>query len=282
MNWWRLFGYANTSFHHSPNPIELESLPDRKRINMADLCKAVTPTCRLNPFLFNGHLQTFWTAVKSQDIPIYYKRKVFEAEDPAFAGIFAVDFVVSPYHETDESLPPRTTHYNDTDIEELGCLDTKPMLITLHGLSGGSHEIYLRSVLEPVLQEGWEACVINSRGCAKSSITSGVLYNARATWDIRQVVKWLRKKFPNRPLFGIGYSLGANILVNVRIVDKLRQPYAEVNLIMVPLPVSWRRRVKLCIESSRSMFKPLEFGNRINSTPTNLARVGGILEGDGI
>lgn len=220
MNWWGLFGYASTSFHHSPNSIELETTPDRKRTNLAELCKAATPICRLNPFLFNGHLQTVWTTFSSQDIPIYYKRKIFEAEDPALAGIFAVDFTVSPYHETDESLPPRTTHYNDKEVVELGCLDTKPMLIALHGLSGGSHEIYLRSVLEPILGEGWEACVINSRGCAKSSITSGVLYNARATWDIRQLVNWLRNKFPNRPLFGIGFSLGANILVNVGIVDK--------------------------------------------------------------
>lgn len=223
MNWWWLFGYASTSFYHSPDPIEFETIPDRKRTNLAELCQAVTPICRLNPFLFNGHLQTFWTAVKSKDIPIYYKRKTFEAEDAAFAGTFAVDFVVAPYQETDESLPPRTTYYNPLELDELGGMDTKPMLITLHGLSGGSHEIYLRSVLEPVLHDGWEACVINSRGCAKSPITKGVLYNARATWDIRQVVKWLRKKFPYRPLFGIGYSLGACILVNVRIVDKLRR-----------------------------------------------------------
>jgi predicted alpha/beta-fold hydrolase len=47
-----------------------------------------------------------------------------------------------------------------------------------------------------------------------SKITSSVLYNARATWDCRQTVSWLRKKFPNRPLFGIGFSLGANILTN--------------------------------------------------------------------
>jgi predicted alpha/beta-fold hydrolase len=40
------------------------------------------------------------------------------------------------------------------------------------------------------------------------------LYNARATWDVRQVVKWLKKSFPNRPLFGLGFSLGANILTN--------------------------------------------------------------------
>lgn len=33
---------------------------------------------------------------------------------------------------------------------------------------------------------------------------------------MRQVIRWLRKTFPNRPLFAIGYSLGANILVNVR------------------------------------------------------------------
>ena len=83
--------------------------------------------------------------------------------------------------------------------------------------SGGSHEVYLRHAIAPLVKEGkWEICVVNSRGCAMSKITSGVLYNARATWDVRQAVKWLRSKYPNRPLFGLGFSLGANILTNVR------------------------------------------------------------------
>lgn len=30
-----------------------------------------------------------------------------------------------------------------------------------------------------------------------------------------QVVKFLSKTFPNRPLFGLGFSLGANMLTNV-------------------------------------------------------------------
>jgi len=93
--------------------------------------------------------------------------------------------------------------------------DSKPMLVVLHGLSGGSHEIYLRHAIAPLIGEGgWEACVVNSRGCAGSKITSSVLYNARATWDVRQVVKFLRKTFPNRPLFGLGFSMGANMLTN--------------------------------------------------------------------
>lgn len=130
-----------------------------------------------------------------------------------------MDFVVPAYDNEvhNDDLPPRTSYYTDEEFGELGSEDdTKPMLVTLHGLSGGSHEIYLRHVLWSLVEAGWEACVVNSRGCAKSRITTGVLYNARATWDVRQTVKWLREKWPRRPLFGLGFSLGANILVNVR------------------------------------------------------------------
>ena len=221
MDFWRLLGYARTSFYNHASPIDLPAKDSGEPINILDFCKQITPVCRLNPFLFNGHLQTFWTAVKSYDIPIYYKRHIFSAEEPAFPGTFAVDFVVKAYEGADESLPPRTAYYEDAEFENIGSMDNKPMLFALHGLSGGSYEIYLRHVLRPLVDGGgWEACVVNSRGCAKSKITTGVLYNARATWDVRQVVKWLRKTYPNRPLFGIGFSLGANILVNVRIVHR--------------------------------------------------------------
>jgi hypothetical protein len=114
-------------------------------------------------------------------------------------------------------LPERTSFFSEDQFAVLPSDDTKPMLVVLHGLSGGSHELYLRHVLAPlVADKSWEACVVNSRGCAQTKVTSHVLYNARATWDVRQSVKWLRKMFPNRPLFGIGFSQGANILTNVR------------------------------------------------------------------
>lgn len=223
MDFWRLLGYARTSFYSHVSSIALPAKDENSTpTDLLEFCRRITPICRLNPFLFNGHLQTFWTAVKSYDIPIYYRRYIFSAEDPAFAGTFAVDFVVESNEGTDDNLPPRTTYYKDAEFEKIESLDGRPMVVTLHGLSGGSHEIYLRHVLRPLVDAGWEACVVNSRGCAMSKITTGVLYNARATWDIRQVVKWLRQKFPNRPLFGLGFSLGANILVNVRTLDSIQ------------------------------------------------------------
>ncbi len=266
MDFWRIFGYSKTSFYHHPDTIDLPT-KDGKMTSLLELCKTSTPPCHLNPLLFNGHLQTFWTVTKYQDIPIYYKRKIFEADDPAFAGTFAVDFVVPPNKDEDVSLPSRTTYFEDAEFGEVGSLDSKPMLVTLHGLSGGSHEIYLRHVLRPIMEAGWEACVVNSRGCAMSSVTTEVLYNARATWDVRQVVKWLRKTFPNRPLFGIGYSLGANIMVNVRIVDeldmKIELSVSDGSILCV---VPRGRRIQLCTASCRSMFKSMESRSWLFST----------------
>jgi predicted alpha/beta-fold hydrolase len=215
MEW---LGHAKINFVHAVETLKL-TRKDGTATDLASICQESTPPCHLNPFLFNGHLQTIFTAVKNDGPPIFYKRKIFEAEDPAFAGSFAVDFAVKPNQEQDETLPIRTSYFNDEEFETIGSLDSRPMLVILHGLSGGSHDITLHHVIAPLIaaegEKQWEACVVNSRGCAMHKITSSILYNARATWDCRQMVKWLRVKFPNRPLFGIGFSLGANILTNV-------------------------------------------------------------------
>ncbi|KAJ9237562.1 hypothetical protein DTO169E5_5148 [Paecilomyces variotii] len=226
---------GRVSFHHSKdNELLLSKKSDdadaKSHISLADICRAATPSsCQLNPLLFNGHLQTAYTTIKSHDIPIYYKRRMFQADNPQYSGQFAIDFVVEPYETptdpevTDAArrytlpsgLPPRTAFFTADEFASLPSSDSKPMLVMLHGLSGGSHELYLRHVVAPLAaSRRWEICVVNSRGCAQTKINSGVLYNARATWDVRQAVKWLRKTFPNRPLFGIGFSLGANILAN--------------------------------------------------------------------
>ncbi|KAI2791794.1 hypothetical protein POX_c04673 [Penicillium oxalicum] len=202
----------------------------KQQTTLVNICRDATPaTCHLNPMLFNGHLQTMYTVLKHDNVPVYYKRRMFEAESAMFMGTYAIDFVVKPYEMppegelTDQArnytqpsgLPPRTSFYSEEEFARIPSDDTRPMLVVLHGLSGGSHEVYLRHVLSPLIADGtWEACVVNSRGCSQTKISTGVLYNARATWDVRQSVKWLRKTFPNRPLFGIGFSLGANILAN--------------------------------------------------------------------
>ncbi len=185
MDW---FGRAKIAFTHSPSPLALQR-KDGSATDLLKLCEASTPTCQLNPLLFNGDLQTMWTAVKEAGPPIYYRRRVFDADHKTYKGTFTVDFTVSPHQDVDDSLPPRTAYFSENDFANIGSDDSKPMLIVLHGLSGGSYEIYLRHAIAPLVLNGgdWEVCVVNARGCAQSKVTTGVLFNARATWDVRQV-----------------------------------------------------------------------------------------------
>lgn len=134
------------------------------------------------------------------------------------------------------------------------------MLVVLHGLCGGSHEEYLRHVLAALTADGsWEACVLNARGCSQTKITTGVLYHAVATWDLRQTVEWLRETFPNRPLFGIGFSLGANILATVCLLSTMNQLRTYANY--RPCKVLRTRKRGLSTEGGSILRKSMEYRN---------------------
>ncbi|KAL9084730.1 MAG: hypothetical protein Q9159_005085 [Coniocarpon cinnabarinum] len=250
MDPWSWLGFAKTTFHAADTTVDIPfKTSDSQSLKKVCSDPSVTPPCRLTPLLPGGHLQTVNFALSKDDFPIYYRRQVFDSDDPNYPGTFAVDFVshadaseASKGQNDDVKVQRRPAQIkgnlfcpsgarlfeeDEWAAMDRGSQDTAPMLVVMHGLSGGSHEVYLKECLAPfVLQPKgsapkWEACVVNARGCAGSAITSGVLFNARATWDFRQTVKWLRKRFPNRPLFGIGFSLGANILVNVSLRSQL-------------------------------------------------------------
>lgn len=177
----------------------------------------------LSPVLFNGHLQTCFTTVrKFDDIDVVnYKRYMMTYPD---GGEGALDIIV-PEFEPSTYIPPTQLAFqppleknysygNDTD-SLLKSDDDKPMLVALHGLTGGSHESYVRSIVSRLTsQHGFEACVLNSRGCCQSQITTPQLYNGGWTNDINFVMNQLFQMYPNRSFYMIGFSLGASILSN--------------------------------------------------------------------
>lgn len=130
----------------------------------------------------------------------------------------------------------------DAQVEEV---DQRPIIVALHGISGGSHELYLRQVLDPLVTgaptsrggetgPAWDAVVVNARGCANAPVTSSKLFNARATWDVKQFLDWLHERFPHRKLFGVGFSLGANILINVGSLPQNALPMPQIFVQILP------------------------------------------------
>ncbi|CAH0027084.1 unnamed protein product [Clonostachys rhizophaga] len=183
MDW---LGRSKIQFTHAASPLKLERR-DGESTDLLQVCEQSIPPCNLSPVLFNGHLQTLWTTVRQDAPPIYYKRRTFEATTKNTTALLRWTLW--------SALSLKTVFYTDDEFQAIGSDDTKPQLIVLHGMTGGSHEPYLRHCIA-LLNEGWSICVVNSRGCAGSKITSEVLYNARATWDFRQVVTWFQAEIP--------------------------------------------------------------------------------------
>ncbi|KZT22921.1 AB-hydrolase YheT [Neolentinus lepideus HHB14362 ss-1] len=175
-----------------------------KPLTLVDLVKTEVPALHGPEPIFRsvwwlpgGNAQTIYCSLGAfnQVDPIVYERKLLRLPD---GGTLALD-ITPPF-----SVHPRT----------IG----EPVLLVTHGLTGGSHESYVRAALTALASlelpsdRRFRAVVLNSRGCNGSPVTSPKLYHAGTTDDIRDAVLWICHTFPGSSIFGLGFSLGANTL----------------------------------------------------------------------
>lgn len=202
-------------------------------IPFSELVNSVTElkngsTFYVKPWLFTGDLQTMYFAAAdfSKTFQVYYGRRLITLPD---GGTVTADFSIpAPDSEkefnelAEKHLPedwpkqhPRTRFLTPEEIISQGSDDEKPLVVICHGLGGGSHEPVIRSLVEKLNKvDGFEAVVLNSRGCSRSKLSTPELFNGLATDDLRNFVKLLKEIYPNRPLYAVGFSFGATILAN--------------------------------------------------------------------
>ncbi|KAI8989626.1 AB-hydrolase YheT [Trametes punicea] len=164
-----------------------------------DKVPSLAPTATFDGvwWLPGGDAQTVYSSIAdfSQVDPVVYERRYLQLPDQ---GIVAIDI-----------SPPLASHPISRAEE---------VLFVAHGLTGGSHESYVRAVLARVTPSknagglGLRAVVFNFRGCNGSPVVTPRLYHAGSSDDIRHVILWICHTFPECRIYGLGFSLGGNIL----------------------------------------------------------------------
>ncbi|XP_071701814.1 embryogenesis-associated protein EMB8-like [Rutidosis leptorrhynchoides] len=137
----------------------------------------------------NCHVETIFAAFFRNVPDVIYKRECLRTKDD---GTVTLDWVSGDA----QKLPENT-----------------PILLLLPGLSGGSDDSYVRHMLVRARNKGWRVVVFNSRGCADSPVTTPQMYSGSFLGDLDEVVNHVVTRYPKANLYGAGWSMGANLLV---------------------------------------------------------------------
>ncbi len=105
----------------------------------------------------------------------------------------------------------------DGDFVDLDSFDGPsgaPHVVTLHGLEGSSRSGYITAILRGAADRGWGATAINFRSCGGESNRLARSYHSGDIHDALSVMLHLRQRLTG-PLYAVGFSLGANVLLRV-------------------------------------------------------------------
>lgn len=88
----------------------------------------------------------------------------------------------------------------------------KPLVLLSHGLEGSIESPYILTALAEFGKIGWSVVVFEHRSCGGEMNRAQRMYHSGETTDLAFVVDGLMQRYPGRPIYIAGYSLGGNQL----------------------------------------------------------------------
>nr|CAB3465139.1 unnamed protein product [Digitaria exilis] len=168
---------------------------------VASKCRSLHGRYLATPWLASPHLQTLFLSISGRSPSFTYRRQLYTVRD---GGTIALDWLLaSDLEDADDG----------SCDESISKDDSTPLLVVIPGLSSDSSAAYVKHLVFSMARKGWNVVVSNHRGLGGISITSDCFYNAGWTEDLREIVNFLHQKYPDAPLFTVGTSIGANIVV---------------------------------------------------------------------
>ncbi|CAI0439468.1 unnamed protein product, partial [Linum tenue] len=172
----------------------------------SELYRAVASKCQVlrgrylpTLWLCSPHIQTAFLTFFGNPPRFTYKRVMFYTSD---GGTIALDWVL--HSDGGGAYTSHAVPQKD---------DKAPIVIVIPGLTSDSVAPYIKHLVFKLAKQGWNVVVSNHRGLGGVEITSDRFYNAGWTEDSRRIIDHIHQEYPDTPLYVVGTSIGANILV---------------------------------------------------------------------
>lgn len=109
-----------------------------------------------------------------------------------------------------------------------------PVVLLLHGLEGSVRSNYASGLLKVLQARGYTALLMHFRGCSGEPNRLARGYHSGETGDLQYLIELLRRRYPERSLGVVGYSLGGNVLLKWLGERGTRAPVAAAVAVSVP------------------------------------------------
>ncbi len=112
--------------------------------------------------------------------------------------------------------------------------DGTPLAILFHGLGGSYASPYIYGMMHALSKEGINSVVMHYRSSSGVMNDTPLSYHSGKTDDALEVLEALSLSYPDTRLFGIGFSLGANLLLKLLGETGTNTPFSAATAISSP------------------------------------------------
>ena len=139
--------------------------------------------------LKNRHIQTIYSSLFRKLPLLHFEVETFQLSDGDFTEIYWYKI---------------KHHTNIT-----------PIVILFHGLAGSYKSPYIQGAMSILKENGFSTVLMHFRGCSGKDNLKARSYHSGDTHDALEFMQSIHIKYPESKLFGVGYSLGANMLLKL-------------------------------------------------------------------
>lgn len=185
-----------------------------ENVRLVKGCPALNETYYPTFWAANPHLATIAGSLWRNQPSLEYRREKVMVDDEG--GVLYIDWcdqdLLSPKKAGKASAV--SSSCNRTTSPVVLPYDGTPVVLVLSGLNGSSSSPYVQHlILQLQMDHGFACVAMNNRGSGNTQLSSPKNYCGAFTEDIRRVVRHLKTLLPTSPIFLVGFSLGANLLV---------------------------------------------------------------------
>ena len=136
---------------------------------------------------------------------IFFRNKHFNTLYRFILSTSTIDFVR-------ERMTTNDLDFIDLDISSV---ESKSVIIAIHGLEGSSKSSYIQSLTVYANKNEYDVVVMNLRGCSGEPNKLLSSYHSGKTDDLKQVIDYIIKKKKYKCIHIVGYSLGGNLALKL-------------------------------------------------------------------